>query len=644
MNSQRDLQILVKSKIQFTTADGDFEGVVRLVCPVTKKIIIEQLFFLPKKLFIGVLHFNISEILSYKLISQSQSNIRQQLFNRMHTKINNELSSEIGTVSEAIPKEERYVLKLPQWPNVILPTDSVILDCINEHFHQAIAHIQQQSNIGVHLSGPSIGRDGILSWLSITTPNCIFLFDIQILKEKAFHEGGLKDVFQNPRIEKILHDCRNASDCLYHKFGTKLINVFDTQVADLFVTMQSNKKGTTPQKVNTLNTCLTKYLDLPNLFHPKIKARSYIENILHYSLRPLKNEARDLLIKSSVYLRLLKQRLNKLMLNPFHRAVDIYLQVVQGASDQEILLEPTTEDDVPLQLIMGGLQTVHFRNTMLDLFSENMAKNTNENYSSLYKNNSGKDITMDTCNSSGFSRLLYQNDVDLASRRTSHNTENFNKSREGSKFNEIKNYTLDNDDSTDVCKLPQVTRRTHHEIIGTSRDNIKLSTVNLGECSGIDKSLPQTDINVTSKYENPKVLGYSYTEDINKSSSDMSYTQHSNDDSSNHTREIRVSEEKFRISHLKFNKDSICQTKQAYNGDNNPESKINTNNAKSASIESTPLSRNSFFNEKKKSKGLPNLEGDPYAKLREAFSAQNDTNDERKKGLKFFPAGMANIS
>jgi ribonuclease D len=40
----------------------------------------------------------------------------------------------------------------------------------------------------------------------------------------------LKPVLENPSIVKVFHDARQAADALYHQFGIRLANIFDTQV------------------------------------------------------------------------------------------------------------------------------------------------------------------------------------------------------------------------------------------------------------------------------------------------------------------------------------------------------------------------------------------------------------------------------
>ncbi|KFM83533.1 Exonuclease 3'-5' domain-containing protein 1, partial [Stegodyphus mimosarum] len=367
---------LVGCTIKFNTYEGDYQGFVKSVCPDTTRIGISKLTFLPTNTFLGMLIFRAREINSYSVVSwPSDTEIAPNdavVLNSYSRPVNDD-SFCFGDVYEAEENieeesvcmedafEEDYVLSLPKKFCDVLPLDSVILQEVDEEFHLAIRHLMKQTVVGVCFEGPNISRDGILSWVCISSAACTFLFDIQSLKKAAF-DCGLREVFENKNIEKVIHDCRQASDCLFHQFNTRLVNVFDTQVADYMISMQRSKEKGILKYVNPINTCLFQHLDIPQefLYVPK-KYYTYESKVLSFSLRPISNEFRDLLIKNSIYLRLLKDKLLDLLLNPFRRAVDVYLNVLQGASQQELLLEPSVPEMVPPSLLMDGLQTVCFK-------------------------------------------------------------------------------------------------------------------------------------------------------------------------------------------------------------------------------------------------------------------------------------------
>ena len=69
--------------------------------------------------------------------------------------------------------------------------------------------------------------------LQMATKKHVFLFDFLALG-KACLDQGLADILEEPRIQKVIHDCRRISDMLLHLFGVKLVNVFDTQVSGYY--------------------------------------------------------------------------------------------------------------------------------------------------------------------------------------------------------------------------------------------------------------------------------------------------------------------------------------------------------------------------------------------------------------------------
>jgi ribonuclease D len=73
-------------------------------------------------------------------------------------------------------------------------------------------------------------RKGELSTISFSTVNSVFTFDIVKLGTKVF-DDGLRSTLQSSKFQKVFHNCRQASDILFHRFGVTLNNVYDTQAA-----------------------------------------------------------------------------------------------------------------------------------------------------------------------------------------------------------------------------------------------------------------------------------------------------------------------------------------------------------------------------------------------------------------------------
>ncbi|CAN8062826.1 unnamed protein product [Agarophyton chilense] len=88
--------------------------------------------------------------------------------------------------------------------------------------------------VAVDCEGVALSRTGRLCLLQVASPHHVFVFDLVSSQpahaENMFQQGGLKQLLENRDVYKVMHDCRNDSDALYHQFGVKLGPVIDTQV------------------------------------------------------------------------------------------------------------------------------------------------------------------------------------------------------------------------------------------------------------------------------------------------------------------------------------------------------------------------------------------------------------------------------
>ncbi|GFT77305.1 piRNA biogenesis protein EXD1 [Nephila pilipes] len=264
--------------------------------------------------------------------------------------------------------EQEYIVKLPHHLHKCLPTDWNIIDSYNDDFDLSVKHMNRQDSIGISLEGPEISRSGILTWLCVSTSSCTFLFDILTLGKEAFRRG-LKSILENSRIQKIFHDCRLVSDCLYHQYEVRLNNVFDTQAADSLVMMQQNKDSKFIKKVNSLNECLNYYLEITDNYLCRSLLFDVDEQSIHYhGRRPLHHEFQESMIRNVIYLRLLKREVECALLTPLRRVTDQYLNCVLSASDQELVLCPSILEELPQEVLIDGIEVVNYVEPEVSLF------------------------------------------------------------------------------------------------------------------------------------------------------------------------------------------------------------------------------------------------------------------------------------
>lgn len=133
--------------------------------------------------------------------------------------------------------------------------------------------------IAVDAEGEDLSRAGELTLISVavkvTTGVHVFLFDIlyHFFQPKIFEV--LKNILENEKIEKIIHDCRQDADALA-VIGIRLKTVFDTSVFNCHLT------NTPLEKRENLNTVLQKFQ-----CQFKGRFRDYDSNPSFWTSRPL---------------------------------------------------------------------------------------------------------------------------------------------------------------------------------------------------------------------------------------------------------------------------------------------------------------------------------------------------------------------
>ncbi|KAL9973391.1 hypothetical protein ACROYT_G019847 [Oculina patagonica] len=209
----------------------------------------------------------------------------------------------------------------------------VPIDTFGESFEEAVKFIKRQRVIGVCCEGVDLGRLGKLCWLVIGCSKVIYLFDVLTLGAPCFDEG-LQDILESGDILKVFHDCRQGSDALYHQYQIRLINVFDTQVADVII-YKNEKGGELPKYVNGLVACLYEYLNLSpeNVNFQKVRQKYMQRSDSIWAERPAPKALVDAAAKHVMYLRELRLAQMERLMAEFLYGVDIYLSLIRDAKD-----------------------------------------------------------------------------------------------------------------------------------------------------------------------------------------------------------------------------------------------------------------------------------------------------------------------
>ncbi|XP_073423392.1 piRNA biogenesis protein EXD1, partial [Dendrobates tinctorius] len=138
----------------------------------------------------------------------------------------------------------------------------ILIDHFQPMFGPAIMYLQNQKVLGLAAVALNMSCHGKLCWLQVATKTRVYIFDILLLGPKVF-KNGLQMVLEDKGILKVVHDCRWLGNFLFHKYSVVLTNVFDTQVADVYL-FSMETGGFLPNRTSSSIECLTRYLNLPS--------------------------------------------------------------------------------------------------------------------------------------------------------------------------------------------------------------------------------------------------------------------------------------------------------------------------------------------------------------------------------------------
>ncbi|XP_070196997.1 streptococcal hemagglutinin-like [Littorina saxatilis] len=236
-----------------------------------------------------------------------------------------------------------------------LPASCTLLtDCKSQLFKDAIDHLKACHTVGVSFEGIRLGRDGVLCWILVSTAEHTMFFDVKTMGSGCF-DAGIKDILQSHKILKVIHDCRLPSDILHHQYGTKLVNILDTQVAAVYV-YKMRHNNDYPRYVMSLPDCLQMYLwmDREDLYFPLVRAHCPEKDEEVYALRPEPSLVYQWMHQRCHFLLALRDREMDEILLEFTMGVDHYLQSVRDASKSDAKMRQASQHLLPREF--NGLE------------------------------------------------------------------------------------------------------------------------------------------------------------------------------------------------------------------------------------------------------------------------------------------------
>ena len=99
------------------------------------------------------------------------------------------------------------------------------MEQVGDVYEEAVARVRAAGQVGVSGEGGLLGRACPLAFLLLATREDVFMFDVERMGEEGW-QYGLRTVLQDSKLVKILHDCRQLSDCLWHQHNVRLAGVY----------------------------------------------------------------------------------------------------------------------------------------------------------------------------------------------------------------------------------------------------------------------------------------------------------------------------------------------------------------------------------------------------------------------------------
>lgn len=226
----------------------------------------------------------------------------------------------------------------------------ILIDQFQPMFGPAIRHLQNQKVLSLAAVALNVSCHGKLSWLQVATKSCVYIFDILLLGPRVF-KNGLQMVLEDKGILKVVHDCRWLGNCLSQQYSVVLTNVFDTQVADVYL-FSVETGGFLPSRTCTLKECLIHYL---NMSPSRVSFLTFKQTLVRdnpniWCDRPLPATAQKLLSLEVMHLLALRLAMLDAMFADYTLLVDGYLTACcQGTSDV-FLSSESTSTELPKEL------------------------------------------------------------------------------------------------------------------------------------------------------------------------------------------------------------------------------------------------------------------------------------------------------
>ncbi|XP_071177763.1 piRNA biogenesis protein EXD1-like [Mytilus edulis] len=123
--------------------------------------------------------------------------------------------------------------------------------------------------IAFDCEGERLSRFGSVTMVNIGTRDMVYLIDVLKIRGNVF-DDGLRSILENNTIEKLMFDCREDADALFHLHKINLNGVLDVQLLEASERMKRNRRH---KFLASLQTCLKSVLSDKTLLSLKIQGQ-----------------------------------------------------------------------------------------------------------------------------------------------------------------------------------------------------------------------------------------------------------------------------------------------------------------------------------------------------------------------------------
>lgn len=173
---------------------------------------------------------------------------------------------------------------------------------------------ERNTLLAVDCEGNSLSREGALTIITVATEEKVYIFDVLKLGQLVF-SSGLSEILEDKSRKKLMFDCRQDSDALWHQFKVKLSGVLDLQLLEVIYRRENppvsaantpqfstkNKRGgrrsrrsqrtDEVEKIYGFGRCIELYLQDEKLMKIKDKGKELLkEDEEVWTKRPLTDE------------------------------------------------------------------------------------------------------------------------------------------------------------------------------------------------------------------------------------------------------------------------------------------------------------------------------------------------------------------